>query len=60
MKKNLINTKLFIAGGSGLLGTTLTIAAIKKGYNVTSSYFSKIQNSNVKVKKKTRLRRANS
>lgn len=36
--------KLLIAGGSGLLGTSLTYLANKKGYKVLSSYHSKIQN----------------
>ncbi len=40
--------KLLIAGGSGFLGTTITSIAINNNYNVTSTYFSKIKNKNLK------------
>jgi GDP-L-fucose synthase len=40
--------KILIAGGSGLLGSSLTYLAHKKGYKVLSSYFSKIQNKSLK------------
>ena len=36
--------KILIAGGSGLVGTSLTQLAVKKKYKVLSSYNSKIQN----------------
>tara|TARA_B100000989_G_scaffold298957_1_gene291399 strand:+ start:25267 stop:26202 length:936 start_codon:yes stop_codon:yes gene_type:complete len=40
--------KLLIAGGSGLLGTSLTNLANKSGYKVLSSYHSKIQNKSLR------------
>ena len=40
--------KLLIAGGSGFLGTTITSIATDYNYKVTSSYFSKIKNKNLK------------
>ena len=40
--------KLLIAGGSGFLGTTITSIVKDYDYKVTSSYFSKIKNKNLK------------
>jgi len=40
--------KILIAGGSGLLGSSLTALANKNGYKVLSSYNSKIQNNSLK------------
>mgnify|MGYP000123696419 CR=1 FL=1 len=40
--------KILIAGGSGLLGSSLTSLAHKKGFKVLSSYNSKIQNKDLK------------
>ena len=40
--------KILIAGGSGLLGTSLTSLAVKKGYKVLSTFHSKIRNKKLK------------
>ena len=42
------NKKIFIAGGSGLVGTNLLIELLKISKNIKSSYNSKIQNNNLK------------
>ena len=42
------NKKIFIAGGSGLVGTNLLIRLIKFNKNTKASYNSKIQNKKLK------------
>ena len=42
------NKKIFIAGGSGLVGTNLLIRLLKINKNVKASYNSKIQNIELK------------
>ena len=42
------NKKILIAGGSGLVGTNLTIKLIELKSKVTSSFYSKIQNKKLK------------